>query len=124
LRAQRIDPDNFPQRLAEQVDNRKNKFVDVNLRRVQGLATGKGQQPLGQVGAFRFIFSKISKHLEIHHQDGENVIEIMRHAAGKLADGFHLGCLQQLILNAPPFRDIAHRADEIPGMTIRHITDR
>ena len=35
--------------------------------------------------------------------DCQDVVEIMRHAASQLADGFHFLCLQKLLLQFPAF---------------------
>src|SRR5689334_14202369 len=37
----------------------------------------------------------------------ELVVEIVCHTAGETADGFHLPCLQELILELPLFADVA-----------------
>ena len=40
--------------------------------------------------------------------DGQDVVEIVRHAAGQLPDGFHLLRLAQLLLQMLPLRDVHH----------------
>ena len=43
--------------------------------------------------------------------DGQEVVEIMRHAAGELADGFHLLRLAELGLQPAAFGDVAEGPD-------------
>ena len=108
------------------------------MRRAQRLAAGKCQQPLrhirarprdlkrfgDQFGAFRLILGEVRQHFQVHHQDRQNIVEIMGDPAGKLADGFHLGCLQQLVFDAAAMGNIANGADKITGVAVRHIADR
>ena len=43
------------------------------------------------------IMAALEHHLAVPTDDGEQVIEIMRDAAGKVADGLHLLRLPQLV---------------------------
>ncbi len=51
------------------------------------------------------------KQFEISHDDGEQVVEVMRHAARQLTDGFHLLGLLQLFLAGPLLGDILDHGD-------------
>ena len=44
--------------------------------------------------------------------DGQDVVEIVRHAAGQLADGLHFLRLAQLLLQAPLRRDVPKQAEQ------------
>ena len=51
----------------------------------------------------------------------------MGHAAGELADGLHLLRLAELLLQPPPFRDVALDADEVrqpAGLVVDGETDK
>ena len=50
--------------------------------------------------------------------DGEDVVEIMRDAAGKLADGLHFLRLAQLLLQSPLRRDVAEQAEQQQRMPV------
>ena len=43
--------------------------------------------------------------------DGEDVVEIMRHTAAELADGFHFLRLAQLFFQSPLRRDVTKQAE-------------
>ena len=45
-----------------------------------------------------------SQQIEIADDDAEQIVEIMRHAAGQIADGLHLLRLAQLFLGQSGFR--------------------
>ena len=51
--------------------------------------------------------------------DGEDVVEIVRDAAGELADGLHLLRLAQLLLQPPLRRDIAEQAEQQERLAAR-----
>ncbi len=42
----------------------------------------------------------------LHHDHGENIVEVVRDAAGELADGLHFLRLAQLLLDLAPFADV------------------
>ena len=56
----------------------------------------------------------VLEHVQLHVDDGENVVEIMRHTTGKLADGFHLLGLAELLLQLARLGDVAGVDDEKP----------
>ena len=47
--------------------------------------------------------------------DGQNIVEIMSHAAGQLADGLHLLRLPQLLFEPPLLRDVAEEPEQQQG---------
>ena len=60
----------------------------------------------------RFIWRSIAGLEILQHQlavpqnDGQQVVEVVRHAAGQLSDGFHLLRLLILRLEGPAFGDV------------------
>ena len=53
---------------------------------------------------------RLAGQLGLQQDHRENVVEIVRDAAGELADGVHLLRLPELLLHPQPFRDFAHVA--------------
>ena len=51
--------------------------------------------------------------------DGENVVEIVGDAAGKLADGLHFLRLAQLFLQPPLRGDVAEQAQQQQRLAVR-----
>ena len=108
---QRLDLDVLAKRRAQQLGGFENQRLDVDLARLQRLLAGECQQVLGQLGA---ALGRVVDHLGDRRQDaglsataslenfdgagddGENIVEVVRHAAGKLADRFHLLRLAEL----------------------------
>ena len=50
--------------------------------------------------------------------DGEQVVEVVRHAAGEQADGLHLLRLAQLLLEALPRGRVLHHGDAVEGRAV------
>jgi hypothetical protein len=53
------------------------------------------------------------QQLQIAHDDGEQVVEIVRDAAGELAHGLHLLRLAELLLHRPTLSDVFLDGDEV-----------
>ena len=89
-----------PQQLCGLDDQR----VDVGLPRLQRLLAGEGQQMLGQIRAafgglvdhlgdcreLRSVGDCVGQDLDRAGDDREDVVEVVRDAAGELPDRFHL----------------------------------
>ena len=58
------------------------------------------------------IGEPVLEHLEVAQDDGEQVVEVVRHAARELAHRLHLLRLAQLLLQLVPCGQIAHEAGE------------
>ena len=52
------------------------------------------------------------QRVEIADHDRQHVVEVVRDAAGELADGFHLLRLEQLLLDAPAVGDVEAAAED------------
>src|SRR5690349_16954149 len=66
------------------------------------------------------------EHVEVAGDDAEQVVEIMRDAAGKLPDGFHLLRLTKLLLGRAPLRQVARnfgKAQQFAGSVANCIDD-
>ena len=104
LGEQRGDFDLLAQRRMQQFGGFEHQRVDVDLARLQRLFAGKGEQMLGQVGA---AFGGLVDHLGDGYEfgavgdgllqdpdgagdHGQDVVEVVRDAAGELADRVHL----------------------------------
>ena len=102
--------------------------VEVERARLQRLPAGEGQQPPGQRrrrarppasasaerrGARRSCAESRRQQLEVADDDGQQVVEIVRDAAGELADRLHLLRLAQLRLGFA-LGDVAQDDDEKP----------
>ena len=85
--------------------------------RGERLAPGEGEQVARQLGTAQRRLGgaldeflrrfrqpgQLAEEIEIAQDDGEEVVEVMRHAAGQLADRLHLLRLLQLCREAQPF---------------------
>ena len=110
------------QKPAEHVRHVADDFVHVQLLGLDELAAAEGEQlprqPGGAFGGLGDLLGGFSRRLVrlaaaeqrgVALNDGENVVEIVRDAAGELADGFHLLRLAQLLLQLPLRRDVAEQ---------------
>ena len=118
--------------LHPQIDPRTDRALDEighaahEVREVAGLdleilAMRECQQPLRQRGAALRALQRavdethgslvvghpLAQQVEVAHHRHQQVVEIVRHAAGELADGFHFLRLAQLPLGAFPLLDLA-----------------
>ena len=101
-----------PERAFEQIDHAFDQRPQIDRHRAQILLAGEGQQPLGQrcaaFGALdgavdqplqaRIVRQALAQQIEIAHHGHQQIVEVMRDAAGELADGLHLLGLAQLLL--------------------------
>ena len=104
-----LDP--FADRAVEQVAHLAQQLPRLDRAWQQGLGPGEGQQPAGErsraIGAFeravdmarsflRLFLDAALGHFEAAQHHREHIVEIVRDAAGKLADSLHLLELAQL----------------------------
>jgi hypothetical protein len=89
------------------------QLAQVENLALHGLLAREGQQLAHQVGGPRrglldLVQSLVGRiahrvaggqHVELHEDGGEQVVEVVRHAAGQLADGLHLLALRELQLD-------------------------
>ncbi len=123
-----LDPDPAADQRADQLRHGFDLGADVEDLGFQRLPAGERQQLAGQLGgpfhrlrnrvdvAAAALFRQIAAAQEIGRgaDDGQKIVEIMRHAAGELPDRFHLLRLAQRFLAAAAFGDVdglRHRAD-------------
>ena len=97
---------------AQQLLHLLNLSADVDVSRPQGLLAREGEQAPRQVGAalggcrdvagdpVQLLVPRqpVGKVLRIAENDGEEIVEVMGHAAGELAHGFHLLGLAELLV--------------------------
>ena len=98
----------------QQVGHAGDQLVDLDRLRRQRLAAGEGEQPLGQGGgAFRARAAprrsggpcraapptRSAQPFEIAQDHLKQIVEVVRHAAGELADRLHLLRLAQRFLS-------------------------
>ncbi len=107
--------------------------VDLDLLRLQRLAAGEGEQALGEVGTLEggverllaelahvgIVLAAHDQHVEAADDDGEQVVEVVGHAAGKVADGLHLLRLAELGLDLLLAGEaFAHVTLELDGLAL------
>ena len=99
------------QRPAQQLLHAVDLLGDVDVSRPQGLLAREGEQAPRQVGAalgggrdvvgdpvqFLVAGQPVGKMLGVAENDGQEIVEIVRHAAGELAHGLHLLGLAELV---------------------------
>ena len=136
----RLDRDRVAQRAVEQVGHAGDQLAGVDRLGLQRLRAREGEQAPGQrrgaVGAFRRIVdvarARVAGSLsqtalgefQPAENDRQHIVEIMRDAAGQLADRFHLLHLAQL---APPARAVRRvacarprPASSVGALALRH----
>ena len=103
------DIDAGSRRLPHQWAQALGQLAQVHFLDFEFLAAGEGQQALGEGGAAPcplerpfdqphrplIIGDMPAQHFEIAQHGHQQVVEVVRHAAGELTDGFHLLCLDQ-----------------------------
>ena len=108
----RVDLDLLAERRPKQFCDVEHGGVDVDIARLQRLAAGEGEQMLDQLAAaFRRLVDQFGRLLQFRlmreardqrfggaGDHRQHVVEIVRDAAGELADGVELLRLQQLVL--------------------------
>ena len=97
--------------------------AQIDRHRAQILLARERQQALGQrraaLGALqravdqpvqaRIVGHALAQQIEVAHHRHQQIVEIMRDAAGELADGLHLLRLAQLLLRPFARRDFLHQ---------------
>ena len=123
-----VDADPAADQRTDQLRDRLDLRADIEHLRLQRLAAGERQQLPGQFGrafdgfgdrvdiAAAPLFRQFAAAQEIGGgaDDGQEVVEVVRDAAGELADGFHLLRLAQRFLALAALGDVdrlGHRAD-------------
>ena len=124
-----VDPDAGADQRADQLRHRLDLGADIEHLRLQGLPAGKRQQLSGQLGgalhrlgdgvdvAPAALLREFAAAQEVGRgaDNGKEIVEIVRHAAGQLADRLHLLRLAQRFLALAALGDIdgfRHRADD------------
>ena len=110
---------------AQHAGDLRQALVEVDHRRLQRLLAREGEQPARQLGAAqravqRFLddlalprVGLLHRDVEIADDDAEQVVEVVRDAAGQLADRLHLHRLAQLLLDRLALGDVLGVAEQI-----------
>ena len=110
----RVDLDAFAQRAAQHVVHATHQPAGIDHLRRQRLASAKGQQLRGQLGAALhtglglghpllgggLAGHLVQQQLQVAADHLQQVVEVMRNAAGQVADGLHLLAVAQHLLHA------------------------
>ena len=133
----RLDADLLAQAAAQQVDHAVDQGVQVDRLGVQGLPPPEGEQAAGELGAERRRLLGLLQNLavvgvghtplqqfQIAGDHRQQVVEVVRDAAGQLADRLHLLGLAQLLLHALARRDVADEAGEDLLARKHYLADR
>jgi len=113
----RLEIDSFAERATQEIGDAAHQHVEIERLGAERLATRKSEQPLRERGAalgashrlrqgdphpvlrgLGPILKLAPRQLEISYHDSEQVVEVVRDAAGELADGLHLLRLAQRVL--------------------------
>ena len=100
-------------------------LTSVSLR-LERLLAGEREQMLGEIGAarrglvdhprdggeLRLALDRVGQDFDRPGDHGQDVVEVVRDAAGELADGFHLFGLPDPVLGGDLVGEIAHEAVE------------
>ena len=124
-----VDPDPGADQRTDQLRHRLDLGADIEHLRLQRLPAGERQQLSGQLGGALHrlgnrvdvapapLFRQFAAAQEVGRgsDDGQQIVEIVRHAAGQLSDRFHLLRLAQRFLALAALGDVdglRHRADD------------
>ena len=120
------------QKPSQHVGHVADDFIHVQSLGLDELAAAEGEQlprqaggALGGLGDLlrgarrRFLQSGRHQQRGVAVNDGEDVVEIVRDAAGKLADGLHFLRLAQLLLQPPLRRDVTKQAEQQQRMPVQ-----
>ena len=124
-----VDPDPAADEGTDELGHGLDLRADIEHLRLQRLPAGKCQQLSGQLGsalhglgnrvdvAPAALFRQFAAAQEVGRgaDDGQEIVEIVRHAAGQLSDRFHLLRLAQRFLALAALGDVdglRHRADD------------
>ena len=123
--------DLFAKRAAQKIGHVADHPAHVHRLGLQRLAAGKGQQLCGQArapdhGADGVLQPVAQARIGLHHRarhrkveigadDLQQVVEVVRHPAGQVADGFHLLGLAHHAFGAQAGGDVHHTDQEAAG---------
>ena len=116
----------------QQFGGLQHQRVDVDFKGLQRLLAGKGQQMLGQIGAafgglvdqpgdgdeFGLLGDGFLQDADGAGDHGQDVVEVVRDAAGQLADRVHLLNMPQLGFRGALLRQVA-ADEEMPSHRLR-----
>ena len=114
------DLDLLAERAGQQPRDLVDQIVDVDRCGLQRLAAGEGEQPArksaprnaassaspASSSTVGVLLHDTAQHVEIADDDCEQVVEVMRHAAGEVADRLHLLRLNELGLGLASLGDV------------------
>ena len=84
---------------------------------------GLADQP-GDRGKLRLVGNGVGQDIDRAGDDGEHVVEVVRDAAGELADRLHLLRLPQLLFGRELLRDVAQEQVEDIAVAAAHAGHR
>ena len=125
------------ERAPQHLNHISGKCIEIGRLWVERLAAPEGEEPLGELGAelggllrldedFAMLRDRepLLQHLEIAGDHRQKIVEIMGNAAGKLADGFHLLGLPEVLLHFDARRQVPDEAGEDMCPAKLHLADR
>ena len=121
-----FDLDLLAKRRPQQLGGIDHQRVNIDLARLQRLLARERQQMLGQVGAarggfidhlgdggeLRFVLDRVGDDLDRSGDHGQDIVEIVRDAAGELAERFHFLGLPDAVLRRDPVGQVARESVE------------
>jgi hypothetical protein len=140
-RQRQLDGDVLAQRSGQQLHDPADDFVDVGSLGLQRLAPRECEETPRQVRPAQRRFERIAhqflghqvvltylpQQVEVADDDCQQVVEVVRKAAGKLADRLHLLGLAQLVallVRLAPLGQVANDPDEGLVAAVRQFADR
>ena len=121
-----FDLDMLAERALQQFCGVDDQRIDVGYPRLERLLAGERQQMLGEVGAarrgfvdhsrdggkLRLALDRIGQDFDRSRDHGQDIVEVVRDAAGELADRFHLFGLPDPVLGRDLVGEIANESVE------------
>ena len=127
------DPDVFPDQPPEHRAHTREDGVQVEQCRIDNLLPAEGEQLAGErrraqarlLNFFNICLSRVvwievlQEELAEPEHDGQQIVEVMRHAAGQPSDGFHLLRLLKLRLQRVALGDVVHGPPQLHHAAVR-----
>ena len=122
----RFDLDMLAERPLQQFRGIDDQRIDVGFPRFERLLAGERQQMLGEVraarrgfvdhprdgGELRLALDRVGQDFDRSGDHGQDIVEVMRDAAGELADRLHLLGLPDPVLGRDPVGEVADESVE------------
>ena len=129
---QRVQHDRLAQRALQEAFEVGDEFVDVDRAGFENLLAREVEQTAGEFGAaarrahdlvearhrLGVVAQRAHEELQVAHDDGEQIVEVVGDAAGEAAERLHLLRLAKARLEVLPVRDVLEADDGADALSV------